>query len=161
MICAGLIDEPQILVLNHLLKFLKKEGSVIPTNAEIILELAYDNYSHFGYKLPYLHFEDERHRSDPVTESRLFAKVDFSKINRLQLSKEVGLKAIKTGNINAIRISTRTELLKGLVLGECEAYCPVLVIPIEEFEVKAGESKKLSLSYEMGGGMLTIHHKIS
>lgn len=160
MICAGLIDEPQIPVLNHLLKFLNKDGSVIPANATIKVELAYDNYSYFGYELPYSHFEDPRRRSIPITESKLFAKVDFKRINPPLLTNKLMLKAIKDGAINAIRISTETEVIKGLLLGECEAYCPVLVIPIQEFKIKKGEVKTLRLSYEMGGGMLTIKNKI-
>ncbi len=160
MICAGLIDEPQIPVLNYLLKFLKKDGSVIPANAKIMVELAHDNYLYFGYELPYLHFEDARRRAEAMTESKLFARVDFNKINQRSLTNKVMLKAINDGCINAIRISTETELVKGLALGECEAYCPVLVVPIQEFKIKKEDVKTLDLSYEMGGGMLTIKHKI-
>ncbi|OGJ21889.1 hypothetical protein A3K73_06740 [Candidatus Pacearchaeota archaeon RBG_13_36_9] len=160
MICAGLIDESQVPVLNYLLKFLKKDGSVIPTNAKIMAELAHDNYLYFGYELPYLHFEDARRRAEAMTESKLFARVDFNKINPCSLTNRVTLKAINDGSINVIRISTETELVKGLTLGECEAYCPVLVVPIQEFKIKKEDVKTLDLSYEMGGGMLTIRHKI-
>ena len=160
MICAGLIDEPQIPVLNHLLKFLKKDGFVIPANAKIVVDLAYDNYSYFGYELPYLHFENPRRIAKPMTESELFAIIDFNKINSPCLTNQIRLKAINDGSINAIRISTETEIVKGLVLGECEAYCPVLIVPLQELKIKKGDIKTLDLSYKMGDGMLTIKHKI-
>ena len=80
--------------------------------------------------MPFLHFEDERQRAKPMTESKLFAKIDFKKMNDPKLSKTIDFKIKETGEVNAIRILTSTELLKGIVLGECEAYCPVLIVRI-------------------------------
>lgn len=165
MICAGLIDEPQIPVLNHLLKYLKRGGSVIPKNAEITVQLAHDNYRYFGYKLPYLHFESPTRRAKALTNIKLFAKVNFEKINSPHLNNHLRFKTTRKGIVNAIRILTKTDLIEDISLGESVlgptfAYCPTLVIPIEELRVEKGDTIELNLSYEMGGGMLTIKHNI-
>lgn len=164
MISAGLIDEPQIPVLNHLLKYLKKGGMVIPQNAEITVQLAHDNYRYFGYELPYLHFESPIRRAKSLTNAKFFGKVNFEKINPPYLGNMLKFKAKKQGIINAIRVLTKTDLTEDISLGESVlgptfAYCPTLVIPIEKFKVKRGDIITLDFSYEMGGGMLTIKHK--
>jgi hypothetical protein len=35
-----------------------------------------------------------------------------------------------------------------------------LVVPLQDCRIKKGDVKTLDLSYEMGGGMLTIKHKL-
>lgn len=161
MICGGLIDEPQIPVMNHLLKFLKKGGLVIPSSAEITIELSQVDNNFYGYELPYIHFEEgEGRKALPMSEFQPFVAINFNVKNKAKISKEMVFKVKQKGKVNSIRISVKTELIKGLVLGECEAYCPVVIIPVEEYLVQKGEMFKLQLSYVMGGGMLTVKQKL-
>lgn len=87
-------------------------------------------------------------------------KLILIKKNSPFVKKKVKLTALKSGTVNSIRICTETDLINGMTLGECDQYCPFMIIPTKEFAIKKGESKILEISYEMGGEMLDIKHKI-
>lgn len=88
MICAGLIDEPQIPAMNHLIKFLKQGGKITPESAKIRAQLAHDNTSYYGYDLPFLHFEEPQRRAVPLTNSIELAEINFNQKKLAVCQKE-------------------------------------------------------------------------
>lgn len=64
------------------------------------------------------------------------------------------------GLINAVRISARAHLAKGLVLGATNALNGDKILPIDETQLAEGQTIWAQVSYHMGGGLASFQVKL-
>ena len=62
--------------------------------------------------------------------------------------------------INGIKLTSFTKLNENIICGPTPMLNPEMLIPIEETEVKCGDSVRIRLEYVMGGGVETIRTEV-
>lgn len=157
MLDTALITEPQVPVLNSILKkgLLKEGGKIIPEKVHNTAQVVISKMGHIYY--------DEEIISEPISEEILYSTVDFYKINdedvSYNLKFKLNMENIEAENISlGIRLNTYTELNKKIIAGSTPMLNPPLIIPIENPTIK-DEILNIKLSYKMGGDLESIKVK--
>lgn len=165
MISTGLIEELQIPVMNHILKFGKKNTKVFLSRYNSYVDLVSQNTKFYGHKLDIFRFD---YPGIPETNSISFSNkieylsVDFSKKNKEEkIDKKIRLKIIKNGKINGVRISGQTVFFDKSIFNCSSAYSFPLILPIQDIKVKKGDEFDVNLSYTLCGAQGDIRYSIS
>jgi len=161
---TGLIDELQVLAMNHILKFVKNSTKIIPSAMRNYVDLVFSDNSFYKHKLSIVRHKhavyNKNSRSKSFSEKILYCEVDFCKLNGLQIDKKIPITINKSGVINGIRITNQTLFPDGSQFGNSMTYCVPLVLPIKETIVKKGNEFLLELSYKFGGGLKNLKYKL-
>ena len=187
MLDTGLIDEEEIPVLNRARKFLKDGGEIIPcgmiNSAEPVfmnnhfIQYEDDEYSpiyvSLGEFVVYSEFdfmnEIDCNFSSEI-ELKLYNKKELDKIgfeenlneekyDKFNFKENFNIEEDKL-KINGIKLTSFTKLNENIICGPTPMLNPAMLIPIEETEVKCGDSVRIRLEYVMGGGVETIKTEI-
>jgi predicted RNA methylase len=160
MLDTALITEPQVPVLNSILKkgLLKEGGKIIPERAHNTAQIVIAKMGHIYY--------DEEVISEPISEEIHYSTVDFYKINDEEVSYNLKFNLnIKNKDIDdiknihlGVRLNTYTELNKKIIAGSTPMLNPPLIIPIENPTINDG-MLNIKLSYKMGGDLESIKVK--
>ena len=187
MLDTGLIDEEEVPVLNRARKFLKDDGEIIPkgmiNSAEpIFMNNHFIQYEDDEYSPIYVSLGE----SDVYSEFDFMAEIDcnFSAEIELKIYGKGELDEIGFGEklcqekyekfnfkenfnieedklkINGIKLTSFTKLNENIICGPTPMLNPEMLIPIEETEVKCGDSVRIRLEYVMGGGVETIRTEV-
>ena len=157
MLDTALITEPQVPVLNSILKkgLLKEGGKIIPERAHNTAQIVIAKMGHIYY--------DEEVISEPISEEIHYSTVDFYKINDEEVSNNLkfnineDIKNIENISLG-VRLNTYTELNEKIIAGSTPMLNPPLIIPIENPVIKNGVLN-IELSYKMGGDLESIKVK--
>ena len=187
MLDTALIDEEEVPVLNRARKFLKDDGEIIPkgmiNSAEPIfmnnhfIQYEDDEYSpiyvSLGGSVIYSEFDFMNEIDCDFSaemELKIFDRDDLDKIGfEENLSEEKYEKFNFKENfnieedklkINGIKLTSFTKLNEKIICGPTPMLNPEMLIPIEETEVRCGDSVRIRLEYVMGGGVETIKTEI-
>ena len=163
MIATGLIDEIQIPVLNNILKYSKNRNHIVPYTLRNYIDLVYNNNKFYNHILHIIRSEYSWHpelKSLSYTQKHLYREIDFRIINNDMVDAKLDLKIERSGKINGLRISNETVFPDGSTLGDSEAYCIPLILPIKEQQVQKGDTYTLRLSYNMCKGLKTIDYTL-
>ena len=187
MLDTALIDEEEVPVLNRARKFLKDDGEIIPkgmiNSAEPIfmnnhfIQYEDDEYSpiyvSLGGSVIYSEFDFMNEIDCDFSaemELKIFDRDDLDKIGfEENLSEEKYEKFNFKENfnieedklkINGIKLTSFTKLNENIICGPTPMLNPEMLIPIEETEVRCGDSVRIRLEYVMGGGVETIKTEI-
>ncbi len=163
MIATGLIDEIQIPVLNNILKYSKNRNHIVPYTLRNYIDLVYNNNKFYNHILHIIRYEYSWHpelKSLSYTQKHLYREIDFRIINNDMVDAKLDLKIERSGKINGLRISNETVFPDGSTLGDSEAYCIPLILPIKEQQVQKGDTYTLRLSYNMCKGLKTIDYTL-
>ena len=187
MLDTALIDEEEVPVLNRARKFLKDDGEIIPkgmiNSAEPIfmnnhfIQYEDDEYSpiyvSLGESVVYSEFDFMNEIDCDFSakiELKIFNRDDLDKISfEEKLSQEKYEKFNFKENfnieedklkINGIKITSFTKLNDNIICGPTPMLNPAMLIPIEETEVKCGDSVRIRLEYVMGGGVESIKTEV-
>lgn len=163
MIATGLIDEIQIPVLNNILKYSKNRNHIVPYTLRNYIDLVYNNNKFYNHILHIIRYEYSWHpelKSLSYTQKHLYREIDFRIINKDMVDAKLDLKIERSGKINGLRISNETVFPDGSTLGDSEAYCIPLILPIKEQQVQKGDTYTLRLSYNMCKGLKTIDYTL-
>ena len=158
MLDTALIDEEEVPVLNRARKFLKDGGEIIPKGMINSAEAIYMN-NHF------IQYEDDEYCPIYVSlgESDVYSEFDFMAEIDCNFSAEIELKIYAKEDklkINGIKLTSFTKLNENIICGPTPMLNPEMLIPIEETEVKCGDSVRIRLEYVMGGGVETIRTEV-
>ena len=148
MLDTALIDEEEVPVLNHVRKFLKDDGEIIP-NAIINFAQLVNMQRH------YVHWDEDASYetlSTPINYSRIDFKDKINPYFEDTLCFEVNQDNIANG----IKITTVAILNDDVVCGPTPMFNPPLLIPIDETDVKCNDLINVKLKYIMGQGIETI-----
>jgi predicted RNA methylase len=154
MLDTALIDEEQVPVLNYALKYLKKNGQVIPSEVLNGIELLHYNQDQICYQ------EHENHLIKIMSPLKIYDRINFKNKNIEQVNLRIKLNTQKKGVVNGIRLTTFTLLSKNIICGPTEMLNPPVIVPIHPQRTVAGESLTIELNYKMGGGLDTIKARI-
>lgn len=163
MVATGLIDEIQVLAMNHILKFTKKSTRVIPSSMLNYVDLVFNNNSFYGHKLNVVRYEYvyvKGLKSKSFSNKFLYSEVNFKKLNDLQISETIPLVVNKSGFINGVRITNQSLFPDGSKFNDSLAYCIPLILPIKETAVKEGDKFLLELSYRFGQGLKDLKYSL-
>ena len=157
MLDTALITEPQVPVLNSILKkgLLKEGGKIIPERAHNTAQIVIAKMGHIYY--------DEEVISEPISEEIHYSTVDFYKINDEEVSYNLkfnineDIKNIENISLG-VRLNTYTELNEKIIAGSTPMLNPPLIIPIENPTIEDG-ILNIKLSYKMGGDLESIKVK--
>ena len=187
MLDTALIDEEEVPVLNRARKFLKDTGEIIPcgmiNSAEPVfmnnhfIQYEDDEYSpiyvSLGESVVYSEFdfmnEIDCNFSSEI-ELKVYNKKELDKIGfeenlneekyeKFNFKENFNIEEDKL-KINGIKITSFTKLNENIICGPTPMLNPAMLIPIEETEVKCGDSVRIRLEYVMGGGVETIKTEI-
>lgn len=187
MLDTALIDEEEVPVLNRARKFLKDDGEIIPkgmiNSAEPIfmnnhfIQYEDDEYSpiyvSLGVSVVYSEFDfldDIDCDFSAEMELKIFNRDDLDEIGfeenlieekyeKFNLKENFNIEEDKL-KINGIKLTSFTKLNENIICGPTPMLNPEMLIPIEETEVKCGDSVRIRLEYVMGGGVETIKTEI-
>ena len=187
MLDTALIDEEEVPVLNRARKFLKDTGEIIPcgmiNSAEPVFMnnhfIQYEDeeyspiYVSLGEPVVYSEFDfmneiDCNFSAEMelnVYDKESLDKIGFEKtLNEEKYEKfnfkenfNIGEDKLK---INGIKLTSFTKLNENIICGPTPMLNPEMLIPIEETEVRCGDSVRMRLEYVMGGGVETIRTEI-
>ena len=161
MIATGLIEELQIPVMNQALLSARKGVHVVLETIENYVEAVDVGDRFYGFRLPIPQYEYPGTHSvivRPITPKHLYRAVNFTKENstHVDLAIELPVHSAKTGNINGIRISSRTVFCDGSILGASDAYCYPLILPVSPISAKRGDKIAVKLTYDMCAGFSAL-----
>ncbi|MBQ2962866.1 methyltransferase domain-containing protein [Methanobrevibacter sp.] len=187
MLDTALIDEEEVPVLNRAKEYLKEDGEIIPkgiiNSAEPIfmnnhfIQYEDDEYSPvyiaLGKSVVYSKF-DFLDEIDPnfsaVIDLEVFGKKDLQEIGleekllgeryeKFDFKENFNIREDKL-KINGIKLTSFTKLNENIICGPTPMMNPEMLIPIEEIEVRSGDTIRIRLEYVMGGGVETINTEI-
>ncbi|MDR2623731.1 MAG: 50S ribosomal protein L11 methyltransferase [Methanobrevibacter sp.] len=156
---TGMIDEEQALIVNHALKYLMPNGTIIPSGIINIAEPTSTNkhLDHICYDEEN-NLNQENRISYKVLGSFInFNEVDFYKKIDLKFKTKLNFKINVDGILNSIKITTFTKLTEDVICGPTPMLNPPLLIPIKKKHVKKDDEVEIYLEYELGGGIETIN----
>ena len=187
MLDTALIDEEEVPVLNHAKKYLKEDGKIIPqsiiNSAEAVfmnnhfIQYEDDEYSPvylvLGESAIYSEFdflEDIDCNFSTEIELKIHKKADLEEINfenklmqekyeKFNFKENFNIKEDKL-KINGIKLTSFTKLDENILCGPTPMLNPSMLIPIEETEIRSGDTIRIRLEYVMGGGVETIKTEI-
>ncbi|ABR54818.1 methyltransferase small [Methanococcus vannielii SB] len=145
---TGLITEPQVPVLNSIIKrgLLKEGGIIIPKEVYNTAQIVAAKMNHIYY--------DEEVTSEKASNEVLYDTINFYKVNDEKVEYILKFEIPNDVKKPAIRLNTYTLLKDGLISGSSPMLNPPLVIPIKN-NLNAG-TVKIKLSYKMGGDLESI-----
>ncbi|MEN6292241.1 MAG: 50S ribosomal protein L11 methyltransferase [Methanobacterium sp.] len=157
MLDTALIDEEQAPVLNSILKYLKKDGEIIPQkilNGAEAIDMERENICYEDNEA------NENPNYDVMSNFKIYSEIDFKKEIKEDVETDLEFKISKKGSVSGIKITTFTLLTDHLICGPTPMLNPPLLIPTEKIKVDIGDIIKVKLNYKMGGGLDSIKTRI-
>lgn len=153
---AGFYYEPQIQILNHLRKYLKPDGAMVPTSMRNHIELLDAQEMLYGKTFTF----DTRFTSLPgdtaVSTAELYFEADFYQHNPTHIAATRRLRALTTGVANAVRISYDITFAPGITATEPTEFLlnPQIVFLPAPVKLEAGAEYDVAIAYEACGSPL-------
>ena len=154
MLDTALIDEEQVPVLNSILKYLNKNGKIIPYGIINGVEPVNSKTDHICYH------ENQNPHHQVLGPLNIYSQYRFGKYIDLKANFKLRLKITAKGLFTGIKITTFTLITPNIICGPTSMMNPPLIIPTEKLKVNSGDEIKLELNYQMGGGLDTIQTSI-
>ena len=183
MLDTALIDEEEVPVLNRARKFLNDGGEIIPNGMINSAEAVYMNnhfiqyeddeyspiYISLGESVVYSEFdfmneidcnfsaeiELKIYGKEELDEMGFEEKLSQEKYEKFNFKENFNIEEDKL-KINGIKLTSFTKLNESIICGPTPMLNPEMLIPMEEAEVRCGDSVRIRLEYVMGGGVETI-----
>lgn len=153
MLDTALIDEKQVPVMNKAITFLKENGNVIPLGVINCVEPVDANIPHIIYERKGMEYKS-------LGKIKKYNEILFLNKNKEKFKDTIRLQIKNSGILRGIKIITFTLISEEIICGPTPMMNTPIFIPVENEEVRAGDTIKLFLSYRMGGGLNTIKAKI-
>lgn len=154
MLDTALIDEEQVPVLNSVLKYLEKNGDVIPRGIINAAEPVYMEAEHICYQ------ERENSHQHILGPLLTYSHYDFRNHITPQAHFKLPLKITRDGILGGLKITSFTLITPSIICGPTPMLNPPLLIPTEKLRIAEGDTVTINLSYIMGGGLNSIRIKV-
>ncbi|GAA5819817.1 MAG: methyltransferase domain-containing protein [Methanobrevibacter sp. CfCl-M3] len=156
---TALIDEEQALIINHILKYLNPNCTIIPNSIINLAEPISTNKP-----LNHIYYDDEinLNQENKLQYITLGKFINYNEINfhekiDLNFKTKLNFKIDVDGILNCIKLSTYTKLTENIICGSTSMLNPPILIPIKKHRVKKGDEIVICLEYELGGGIESIN----
>jgi predicted RNA methylase len=164
MIATALIEELQVLAMNHIHKFTKKGVRVLLNKYDTYADLVYNNENFYGNTFKILRYEypeENSLKSTAFTHKQHVAHFNFEKIIKLMnINQKFSLKINKTGSINSLRLSGKTTFFDKTSLAGTFAYDYPLILPIPTLSVEKNDEFEISLKYKVCAGLEKLEYTV-
>jgi len=150
MLDTALIDEEQVPVINNVLNYTNDQTFFIPKAVINTITLTYSKVTNITY------IEDGKPQYEKLSDEVTYQEVHFNKKIKEDFDELLSLTVNKTARANSIKLTTYTLMGDGFVLEPTPMLNPPLIIPIDEIPVEKGQTIRIQLKYNMGGGLNTV-----
>lgn len=158
MLTTGMVDEYQVQAINNLHKQNKvsSETRFIPKTQNTFVALVNSNHEMYGLKLKMVkHLWNnlsQNLRPTIISKSYLLNTINFNELNNDYCDAEVSLVAESDGLVNGVLLTSETIMTDSIILKDTETLNAPVIVPIDEIEVKKGETINIKVNYKFGGG---------
>ncbi|MCI6774681.1 methyltransferase domain-containing protein [Methanobrevibacter boviskoreani] len=151
MLDTALIDEEEVLALNHFIDFKEDNCTVIPSKVLNYVEPV-------SMERRNVHWEDDDYHPNYniIGKSICYSEIDLQSRIDENFEDVLEFAINEDSKFNGIKITTITLIRDNIVCGPTPMFNPPLFIPVDEINCRAGDTVKVKLSYKMGGGIETI-----
>jgi predicted RNA methylase len=157
MLDTALIDEEQVPVINSILKFLKKDGDIIPyriLNGAEVIHMDRDTICYEDIEA------NQKPNYEVMSNFVIYGEIDLKNKIKEGIDVNIEFKILKKGILSGIKITTFTLLTENIICGPTPMLNPPLLIPTEKIKVNIGDIIKIKLNYKMGGGLDSIRTRV-
>ena len=163
MLSIWLIEEPQVLMMNHARKSLLKPGGItIPEKVINLSELCNVDYvfDNIEIKSCIPQFTGIKHPRI-MTESKVFKVISFNEINSREVSGSIEFKLLTSGLVNSARLSSIIKIVDGVNFYNTDSLMPLTIVPLKnELYVKEGQKINFSSTYKHRDSLANASFKI-
>lgn len=156
LLATGLFFEPEIQMMNHLRRFLKKGGRLIPRKSESWIQLIDAQNALYGIRLDYDSRSLDLINDKILTDKQRFDILEFEKKREpVKLNVTVILTGKRKGLADAVRITSRAELAKGVFTIQTEfLFNPEIIHLPKPIHVEKGEKYSVNIKFPGGADSL-------
>lgn len=161
MLDTALIAELQVPVMNYINNnLLKVTTKIIPIYSKTSIQLIYKDFKFLSFNFSLPHFEAYGSRSTKINLSKeiVFHEVYYNAYNSEVVDKRIEIIANKSGYVNALKLSTVSNLFEDINAGRTGWLTPDLVLPIDIIKVNKGEKIVINVYYKLGGGLSNLKY---
>lgn len=163
MLSIWMLEEPQVIVMNHVRKNLLKPGAILlPEKVINLAELGNFDYVYgdIEIKAPIPQFTGIK-RPRVMTESKVLNVVSFNQENAKEISGKIEFKALTSGVVNCVRLSSIVKIADGINFYSTDSLMPLTIVPLRnELFVKEGQKIKLIINYKHRDSIDNAHFEI-
>lgn len=164
LIATALIEELQIMAMNHILNFAKPNARILLQRYDTFLDVVHNRnrYSGLRFDIPRYEYPDDEHlKSTQLSKKILLQSYDFTNPTKDLRVSHAGIHRItKAGRANGLRLSGVTTFCDGSKLSATFAYSYPLILPIPEIRVEPGCALNIELNYVAGMGMRNVNYSV-
>lgn len=154
MLDTALIDEEQVPIVNSILKYLKKDGDIVPRKILTGAEPVFVAAEHICYE------EGGYPHHEILGNLVIYNEVDLRGKIKEEVNVKLEFRVHKKGIMSGIKLTSFTLLTPDMICGPTPMLNPPLFIPTNKIKVKREDHIKLNLSYKMGGGLDSIRAEV-
>ncbi len=163
LLCTGQFFEPEIQVLNHLRRYLKPGGRIIPQRIEHFVQLLDAQEQLYGVRIDVDSRSQLLADDEPVSTCERYATIDLaSGAGPAAVDVTVTVRARKTRIADAIVITSRAHLTEQLVTERTRfLYNPEVIFLKKPVELNKDRSYDVHLAYAYGSDTLDATVEVS
>ena len=144
LLSTGFFFEPEVQVINHLRKFLKRDGKIIPMNCKSWIQLIDAQRDVYGLYFDYDSRYEKLKNDKPISSKVVFDNPSLYIEEPLEVNKKVVVTAQKSGIVNAVRISSKAQLSENIFATQSKFLFSPLVIFLKR-KIKVTKNKKYEI----------------
>ncbi len=154
-IYTGMFYEKQIQIMNHLRKYLKKDGIVVPLGLRMGIYIAETNFL-TKPKPGELFVPDQlggKLKVKPLSQSVIYSILNFSKSNKILVDKKINFKIIENGIANSVLIWTEVLLKDDKIIGRQDTTflnSDIIIATSFSKQIQKGNKIKMKVKYKFG-----------
>lgn len=158
MLDTCLVAEQQAQAMNrlHEIGVIDKKTKLIPYQLDCLVQAVEYDFDFYGFNMAFViqarNFGAMAHIKKPLSKGEVFKQIEFKSPVNTNVSEEVVLKIKQEGEVNALKLTSKTYLSPSVVVGGTPDMNMPVIIPIGPVEVKKGDVIKVLIQYKMGEG---------
>lgn len=150
------VVEPQVPVFKHLLG-ISSDAITIPRRIVNYIEGVHTTFGDMDglvyIPTTYFEFSESHPKAERLTGLIKASEIIFSKVEELDVSIQITMRASRNGVMNAIRLASITETCKRTRFNPRDDTMPKMIVPLpEEIPIVAGQQIGLAINYTYGAG---------
>ena len=163
LLCTGLFFEPEVQIIDHLRKWMKPGGRIIPGRVESFVQLLDAQETLYGVRIDVDSRSTLLAGDEPVSTKERYDVVDFAEpVGRTMVDAAVTVRARKSRVADAVVITSRAHLTDSLVTETTRfLFNPEVIFLKEPVELIKGRPYDVHLRYPYGGDTLEATIEVS
>jgi len=144
-------NELQVQVFQHLRKFLKPEGRLLPEKIVNTVQLVRADFEHGHQHYPIFL---TRHLPECLSLEKRVNTLDLYSVNKTSVSKQMTIKPLLSGTANAVLLRSWVQIAEGCNFTGTDSLMPPTVCKLrKEARLMVGEPLQLKMRFEYGASL--------